>query len=275
MKNLLTQALAVAFALTALASCNKDENKVTVQPSAALTLTGSSNSVVLAQINDPQTALTYSWNPVQFSLNGTESSKAPTVSYQLQVANTVDGFGYLGSNILDAGTSTTKSITVLDLNNTLNAIGTTTGKPVQAFMRVAAVVGADNHTFVSAPIAFTVTAYPACLPPNTDSWALVGPAGNGWPSGTPTTEDGLIMTWNCALEAYTIRTMLNAGPMKFRQNKAWAINLGGPSTGLATGVPLTPGGADINIATAGTYTVKLAVSGSGSTVTGGMLTVTP
>lgn len=275
MKNFLTQALAVAFALTALASCKKDENKVTVQPSAALTLTGSANSVVLAQINDPQTAVTYTWNPVQFSLNGTESTTTPAVSYQLQVAKTADGFGYLSPNIFDAGTSTTKSITVEDLNKALNSIGITTGSPVQAFMRVAAVIGDDNHTFVSAPVAFTVTAYPACLAPNTDNWALVGPAGNGWPSGTPVTEDGLAMKWNCALKAYTIRTALKAGPMKFRQNKAWTVNLGGPSTGLATGVSLTPGGADINIPTAGTYTVQLAVTGSGAAVTGGMLTVTP
>jgi hypothetical protein len=256
-----------------LASCKKDEDKVAITPSAPITLTGSANTVVLAQINDDQTALSYSWNPVQFSLsNGT---KPMAVTYQLQLAKTADGFGYLGSNVIDAGTSTTKTVTVKQLNDALNSIKITTGAPTTAYARVVAVVGNDNHTFASAPVPLTVTAYPACLPPNTDTWALVGPAGNGWPSGTPATEDGITMTWNCALQAYTVRTTLNAGAMKFRQNKKWDVNLGGPSTGLAAGVPLTPGGSDINIATAGTYTVKLVVNGAGAAVTGGTLTVTP
>jgi hypothetical protein len=273
MKNLLTQAVAAAFAVLALASCDKDEKQASVAPSAPLTLTTTTNSVVLAQINDPQTALTYTWNAVQFSLSGTEYTKAPTVTYQLQVAKTADGFGYPA--IIDAASGTTKTVTVADLNTALNSIGFPTGTPTTAYVRVAAVVGADNHTFVSAPVALTATAYPACLPPNADTWALVGPAGAGWPSGTPATEAGLAMTWNCSLQAYTLRTQLSAGALKFRQDQKWDVNLGGPSTNLTTGVPLTRGGADINITTAGTYTVKLVVAGSGTGVTGGTLTITP
>ncbi|WP_460546677.1 SusE domain-containing protein [Hymenobacter daeguensis] len=273
MKNLLTQAAAVAFAVLALASCKKDENQASVSPSAPLTLSTATNTVVLAQINDPQTALTYSWNAVQFSISGTEYTKAPAVTYQLQVAKSADGFGYPA--IIDAATSTSKAVTVADLNNALNSIGFPTGAPTPAYVRVAAVVGTDNHTFVSAPVAITATAYPACLPPNTDTWALVGPAGNGWPSGTPATEDGIPLVWNCALQAYTARTQLSAGALKFRQNKKWDVNLGGPSSNLATGVALTRNGSDITLATAGTYTVKLVVAGTGAGVTGGTLTITP
>ena len=273
MKNLLTRALAVALSVSALASCNKDENKVTLAPSAPLTLTGSVNSVVLTQLNDPQTAVTYNWNAIQFALSGTESTKTPAVTYQLQVAKTADGFGYPG--IIDAGTATSKAVTVAALNVALNAAGIAPNSPVPAYARVVAVVGTDNHTFASAPIMFTATTYPACIAPNTDTWALVGPAGNGWPSGTTASETGIPLVWNCALQAYTARTTLSAGPFKFRQNLKWDINLGGPAGNLATGVTLSKNGADLNLATAGTYTVKLVVAGSGTAVTGGTVTVTP
>ncbi|MDO7851976.1 SusE domain-containing protein [Hymenobacter convexus] len=274
MKNLLTQALAVAFALTSLASCTKDENKVTVAPSGTLSLTASTNTVVLTQLNDANNAITYNWNAVNFSLSGTEYTKAPAVTYQVQIAKSADGFGYPA--VFDAGANMTKTITVYDLNNGLNAIGIATQTPVVVYARVVAVVGTDTHTFASAPVALTATAYPACVAPNKDTWALVGPAGLGWPSGGAT-EDGIPMTWNCALQAYTARTNLNAGDFKFRLDKAWSVNLGGAGN-LTQGVPLSLNGANLTIATAGTYTVKLTVNGVngvGTGVTGGTVTVTP
>ncbi|WP_201980954.1 SusE domain-containing protein [Hymenobacter rubidus] len=272
MKNLLTPALALAFAMTTLASCNKDEDKVTVSPSNTLSLTGSTNSVVLTQLNDAQTAITYSWNAIQQSLSGTEFTKTPAVTYQLQFAKAADGFGYPA--VIDAGTNTTKAITVYDLNNALNAIGVNTATAGPVYARVVAVTGSDTHTFASAPVTLTAKAYPACIAPNTDTWALVGPAGKGWPSGTTDSEAGLPMTWNCALSAYTVRANLNAGDFKFRKDKAWTINLGG-SGNLTQGAPLTLNGANLTIATAGIYTVKLVVNGSGTGVSGGTVTVTP
>jgi hypothetical protein len=271
MKSLLTQALAVAFALTSLASCNKDENKVTVAPSAPLNLTASTNTVVLTQLNDANNIITYNWNAVSFALSGTEANKAPAVSYQVQVAKTADGFGYPA--VFEAGTNLMKTITVYELNTGLNQIGIATQTPVVVYARVVAKVGDDTHTFASAPVALTATAYPACIAPNTDSWALVGPAGLGWPAGGAT-EDGIPLTWNCALQAYTARTALSVGDFKFRKDKAWTINLGGTGN-MTQGVPLTLGGSNLTIATAGTYTVKLTVTGAGAGVTGGTVTVTP
>jgi hypothetical protein len=270
MKNLLTYAVAVALATATLASCKKDEDKVTISPSTSLTLTGSANSVVLAQINDEQNALTYTWNPVQFSLS--DATKALPVTYQIQVAKTPDGFGNPG--VIDAGDNTRRTVTVLELNDALNKVGVTTGSPTPAYVRVAAVIGGDNHTFASAPIILTATAYPACFAPNADTWGLVGPAGNGWPANPPDVQTDLTMKWNCALQAYTLRTRLNVGDFKFRQNKKWDVDLGGSGT-LAQGVPLTRGGSNLSIATAGIYTVKLTVTGSGNTVSGGTVTVTP
>ncbi|MBD2722704.1 SusE domain-containing protein [Hymenobacter armeniacus] len=271
MKNLLTQALAVAVALTSLASCNKDEDKATIAPSASLSLKSSTNTVVLTQLNDANDIITYNWNAVSFALSGTDASKAPGVTYQVQIAKSADGFGYPA--VFDAGTNLTKTIKVKDLNDGLNAIGIATQKPVPVYARVVAVVGGDNHTFASAPVALTATAYPACLPPNADTWALVGPAGLGWPSGGAS-EDGIPLTWNCALQAYTARAALNAGEFKFRKDKAWSINLGGAGS-LTQGAPLSLNGPNLSITTPGTYTVKLTVNGAGAGVSGGTVTVTP
>ncbi|MFD2720045.1 SusE domain-containing protein [Hymenobacter monticola] len=270
MKNLLTQAFAVAFALTSLASCNKDENKATVAPSAPLSLTASTNTVVLTQLNDANNAITYNWNAVSFAMSGTDATKAPAATYQVQIAKTADGFGYPA--VFDAGTNLTKTITVSDLNKGLNAIGIATQTAVPVYARVVAVVGTDTYTFASAPVTLTATAYPACLPPNADTWALVGPAGLGWPSGGAS-EDGVPLTWNCALQAYTARTTLNAGEFKFRKDKAWTVNLGGAGN-LTQGVALAHNGPNLSIATTGVYTVKLTVSGSGTSTTGNV-TVTP
>jgi hypothetical protein len=275
MNNWLTRVVALALTTAALASCNKDEDKVTMQPSAALSLQASAPSVVLQQINDPQTAVTFQWNAAQFALSGTESTKTPAITYRLQVAKTPDGFGYTGNKTIDAGTNPTRAVTVEELNNILNAIGFAPNAPANAYVRVVAYVGADDHTFASAPVPLNVTAYPACLPPNTDTWGLVGPAGDGWPGANlPAPQPDRMMKWNCSLQAYTLRTTLTAGPFKFRQNQKWDVDLGGNGNPMQ-GVSLSRGGSDLNIATAGTYTVKLEVTGSGSGVTGGRVTVTP
>ncbi|MDB5236608.1 MAG: hypothetical protein JWR44_3601 [Hymenobacter sp.] len=273
MKNWLTLATAAAFAVTALAACEKDEDQVTVAPSTSLTLSANSTAVVLTQPNSAQTALTYTWNPVTFALSGTASNKAPAVSYQLQLAKAADAFGYPA--IIDAGTSTTKAVTVSELNTALTTLGLAPNVASPVYVRVVSIVGADNHSFASKPVLLTATPYKVCLPPNTDVWGLVGPAGDGWPANPPAAQSDRVLTWDCDARAYMLRTALNAGPFKFRKDKEWGTNLGGPTGNFAQGVTLSLNGPDMVIATAGTYTVKLEVTGSGTAVTGGKVTITP
>lgn len=272
MKNWLTPFVAAAFAITALASCEKDEDQVTVAPSATPTLTASRTSAVLVQANGDQTALTYTWTPASFALSGTEYSKLPAITYQLQFAKSADGFGYPG--IVDAGTGVSRAVTVKELNSALSVLGLAPGAAVPLFARVVAVLGTDAQAFPSNTLPITVTTYKECLPPNSDTWGLVGPAGNGWPDNPPAVQSDLTMTWDCDVKAYVVRTALKAGPFKFRKDKAWDVNLGGPAGNLAQGIALSPNGSDLTIATAGTYTVKLEVTGSGKNVTAGKVTVT-
>ncbi|MDQ2771940.1 MAG: SusE domain-containing protein [Bacteroidota bacterium] len=281
MKKWLTPILAVAFAGAALTSCKKDETKVTLEPSNTSVLSASTTSVTLVQANGAQNVLTYNWTPTNsFAWSNSEGTAAPVVSYQLQFAKTADGFGYPG--VIDAGVGTTKTITVQDLNSVLYGLGLAPAVPTPVYVRLATVIGndvnPDRHTFVSNVVSLTATVYKECLPPNSDTWALVGPAGKGWPSGSAITEAGIQLIWDCDAKAYMARTALTAGDFKFRQNQAWSVNLGGLTKPLVPGAaptPLKANGEDMTVAVAGTYTVKLVVDGSGATVTGGTLTITP
>lgn len=253
MKNWITQAAAGLFAVAALASCNKDEDKVTVAPSAGVTLAASRTSVVLAQANATQTALTYTWNPVTFALSGTQYNKAPVVTYQLQVAKTADGFGYPA--VIDAGSATTKAVTVADLNTALTTLGLPSGVPNPVFIRVAAVVGTDAHSFVSNAVPLTATSYTVCLPPNSDVWSIIGPAGVDWNTDVP-------LTYNCTTRTYDVTRVLNAGEFKFRKNAQWSVNnvatnYGANARNAAGTGALVLDGPNITIATTGTYTLKL------------------
>ncbi|MBJ6109579.1 SusE domain-containing protein [Hymenobacter sp. BT523] len=253
MKNWLTQAAAGLFAVAALASCSKDENKVTVAPSATSTLTASANSVVLTQANANQTAITFNWTPVTFALSGTEYNKAPVVTYELQVAKSADGFGYPGI-ISVTGTGTSKAVTVQDLNTALTFLNVTPGVATPVYVRVAAGVGSDRHSFVSNVVPITATGYKVCLPPNTDVWSIIGPAGVDWNTDVP-------LVYNCDTRTYDLTRTLNAGEFKFRKNSQWnvngvATNYGANARNASGTGTLVLDGPNISVPTTGTYTIK-------------------
>lgn len=82
-------------------------------------------------------------------------------------------------------------------------------------------------------------------------WGLIGSAipGTGWDSDQN-------MTWDAATKAMKITLDLVAGEVKFRANDDWGFNYGGDIAAL------TPGGANIAIATAGNYTISLFLDGT-------------
>ena len=242
MKNWLTPVAAVAFAVSALVSCKKDEVQVTAAPSGNMTLTSSSNTAVLLQANEAQNAFTFNWNPITVALS--DGSKAPAVSYQLQVAKTADGFGYPG--VIDGGTGTSKTVSVKDFNEALTFINLAPQVASQVFVRVAAKVGSDAHTFVSNAVPLTVTSYTVCLAPaGSKAWAIIGPAGVDWNTDVP-------LTYNCTTKTFNLTRNLNVGEFKFRADGKWDLNYGSSSN---TGGALVQNGSNIAVTTAGTYTI--------------------
>lgn len=76
-------------------------------------------------------------------------------------------------------------------------------------------------------------------------WAIIGDATpGGWGSDT-------FMTWDAANKCMTVTANLTAGQFKFRANGGWTVNLGGNINNL------TQDGANIDISTAGNYTIQL------------------
>lgn len=82
-------------------------------------------------------------------------------------------------------------------------------------------------------------------------WGLIGGAipVTGWDSDVN-------MTWDATAKAFKITLDLVQGAVKFRANDGWDLNYGGDPAAL------TPGGADIAIATAGNYTISLFLNGT-------------
>ena len=84
------------------------------------------------------------------------------------------------------------------------------------------------------------------------TWGIIGPAqAGGWDSDTD-------MTWNAADESWTVTLELAADEFKFRANDDWGINMGGSIDDLSQD------GANIKVAEAGTYEVKLFLTRSTS-----------
>ena len=173
-----------------------------------------------------------------------------------------------------ANGNVSRALKVSDLNTLLLDLQLPFGQVAQVKVRLKTTVAGNQTTLFSEVKNFSATPYNACLPPGGIEWGIVGPAADGWP-GPPSTDRN--MPYVCGgVNAYVLRTALTAGPFKFRANRDWGVNLGGPSTNLAGVTTLALNGPDMVIATAGMYTVKLTVTlNAMGVVTGGTVSVTP
>lgn len=266
-------AVAAGLLALTLTACKKDEVKVTSEFGAPPALTAStSNAGVLDKSSPQKTAVTYNWTP--YTINtGDDAKVASTVTYTLQFAKAGTNFASVKEISGGAGTASSLAIKTVDLNKTLLSLGLPFAQPGQVDVRLKTFVAGNLPMLYSSTATLTATPYDECSAPNADSWGLVGPAGDGWPGATATDR---ALKYDCKEQAYVLKnTALNAGPFKFRANKDWGTNLGGP-TGTLQNISLALNGPDLAIATAGTYTVKLVVTldAAGKT-TGGTLSVIP
>lgn len=237
---------AVAIASLSLSACKKDEVRATLTPSNSPTLTSTTNTVILTQANAAQTAATYTWTPVSsLVLANAEGNYKPSITYYIQIDTKGHNFGAPVS--IAAGSGPNTVLTVSDLNTALTTLGVTPGTATDVEVRLNASY-ATNSSTVSNVLPLKVTAYKVCVPPaGSSTWSIIGPAGVDWSTDVP-------LTYNCDTKTFDITRTLNAGDFKFRANGAWDVNYGSPS---ATGGALVAGGANITVATAGTYTIKL------------------
>ena len=252
MKNRLTQ-LAGLFAVLALslASCKKDEVKTTLTPNSTPTLSASTNDVMLQQANSAQTAVTYTWTPISgFSWSNADKPYEPTVAYAFQVDK--QGNNFAAPVSIDAGAGPTTALTVEQLNASLTTLGLTPGQSTPLEVRLRANYAA-NAPMYSPVVPLTATIYKVCVPPNSDKWSIIGPAGVDWSTD-------FTLAYDCDLKAYTLTRALNVGEFKFRKNSDWSlINYGSTATRNGDGTaPIdTKNENNIKVTTAGTYTIIL------------------
>ncbi len=88
------------------------------------------------------------------------------------------------------------------------------------------------------------------------TWGIIGDAAGGWGD-----TDDLLMTPDIATNTWTYTGPLAAGAFKFRANAGWTVNLGGAPD------KLEQDGANLDVATAGNYTVVLNLADGTYTIT--------
>jgi hypothetical protein len=249
MKTWITQTAAgiLAVAAISLTACKKDEVQATLTPTNSVALTASTTSVVLTQASAANTAATFTFTPLTYAWTNAEKPYNPATTYTLQAAKQGTNFATIVAAI-DLGSGPSKTMTVSDLNTPLLNGGLPVGTATPLDIRVKAVYAANAPVY-SGTLPLTATVY--CAQPAADqAWSIIGDAAQGWSTD-------VIMTYDCAQNAYTYTGAFKADKYKFRyggNTGNWKANLGGSSS---TGGALTQGGGDLSISAAGTYTITL------------------
>jgi hypothetical protein len=105
--------------------------------------------------------------------------------------------------------------------------------------------GANIPVSLAADYAITLDlSHPNAYTYSVNRWGVIGDAtADTWNSDQN-------MTWDATNKVFKATLDLVVGAIKFRANDAWDINYGGTDLNA-----LTPGGANIPVATAGNYTI--------------------
>jgi hypothetical protein len=266
MKNFIHKILFTTGAgLLLLASCKKDEAKVTFEGGTAPVLTSNVSDSISLPLNDTTaTAATFSWtNPNYMFSDGTSSLD---VNYSLQFDTTSsfnsEHFSPVGINGNLSVTFTVAQLNAIFANGMLLATDAphTVLVRVQSFLPPFVSTSAQIGVMYSSPLTFNVTPYsppPAVTPPPNDSLYIVGSAvaadnwANPMPGGSIASETftrlshthyQLIITlvgggeyklvssdgsWTNQWSVATGDTYPNGGPFVFNGNNCIAPTAGG------------------------------------------------
>lgn len=269
--------------LIGMVACKKDETRVVAEFGPGPVLTASTASVgALSLATAANTAITFNWTPYGIASISEGTKPVSPAVYTLQIDKASGNFS--GAKQFAAGTAAegkiSRAITVSDLNAALLELQLPFNAPAQVKVRLKTTIADNQSALFSEAKTFTVSPYDACVAPGNLDWGLVGPAADGWP-GPPTTDRN--MPYVCGTtNAFTLLgTSMTAGEFKVRSNRAWTNNLGAATSAvtpvvLGTPIPLSQGGGNLRMPTAGSYNVKLVVTlDAAGVATGGTLTVTP
>ena len=230
MKNILKTA-AICASLVWLVSCEKDEEKATMNANARVESNISASTLVLDKTQSNTTALTVSWETKDL---GVQLAPVYTVEFENIATGKIKPLSAERSPF---------TLTVKELNEYLVGLGLKTGVATDVRVLVRAALS-DQRSLVSTK---TLKVTPYFDEIKASEWGVVGSATpNGW-NGPD------IKMWNSTDGNLVAYATLSAGEIKFRKNNDWGVNLGGSNGTLSSG------GSNIAV-TAGTYKITINVS---------------
>ena len=230
MKNILKTA-AICASLVWLVSCEKDEEKATMNANARVESNISASTLVLDKTQSNTTALTVSWETKDL---GVQLAPVYTVEFENIATGKIKPLSAERSPF---------TLTVKELNEYLVGLGLKTGVATDVRVLVRAALS-DQRSLVATK---TLKVTPYFDEIKASEWGVVGSATpNGW-NGPD------IKMWNSTDGNLVAYATLSACEIKFRKNNDWGVNLGGSNGTLSSG------GSNIAV-TAGTYKITINVS---------------
>ena len=223
----------LAFIL-ALASCDKEETQIVLNPGAKLEATLSTTTLTLLKDNPDVDVLTVSWIKPDFGFPA-------AASYSVIIDK--KGNNFAKPVTIGVGAALKKTFKKVELNTLVINLGIPAGTAADLDFKVDCLIGANTH-LTTAIQNVKVTTYVDKLDLSSP-WGVVGSATPGGWNGPDLPVYKTAVTNE--LVAYVT---LTAGEIKFRKDNAWVEDLGG-----VAGV-LTKGGANI-VVTAGTYKISM------------------
>lgn len=239
MKTILNKFLAAgSIALLIMASCKKDEMKVTATSGTAGTLSANSTTLVLAKAKaaDTTTVVSFKFSKADYGFNA-------AVTNTLQIDATADNWASPQSVTLLANTYS-QGFSTNDFNSLLLRLNLPTGKASQISARIMYSASSSIKAVYSNVVTLTVTPYALIsyiyapgMMQNTD-------ASLQW---QPTTADSLVSATGNGI--YTGYLHFSAGDQfKFTPAKSWSASYGDAGSGkisLSSGTNLTAPGAGL------------------------------
>lgn len=233
MKNILKYFLSAIGLTLLLASCEKDENRITLEGGTAPALTATrTGTIPMSFATRDQEAITLSWtNPnYQFTTGGSSQN----VTYTVEIDTTGANFTNPARKVLTISSDMSLTITQTQLNDyLLNQMQLTAGAPHNIEVRVTSNLTASTAALRSNVLKFVVTPYaipPKVAPPAAGELFIVGnatPGGDatGWDNPVPVPSQKFTRV-NATF--YTITIALNSGKsyLFLPVNGSWSAKYG-------------------------------------------------
>ncbi|GAB2566230.1 SusE domain-containing protein [Spirosoma areae] len=154
MKSLVYNLLAAGMALVAFSSCEKEEDRLVLQPGNALTITPSTTTVALKNEDAAKEALALTWSAAQYGFGA-------ATNYTVQFGK--KGNSFKDSIDVSALNATKLSVTGADLNQMMLKLGIPAGSAGQLDVRVKSEISRPNdgpsNRMYSAATTITGTPY--------------------------------------------------------------------------------------------------------------------